>query len=95
MTPFNPDDVSVAPFDLIAPVNLLKPAYYPGSKGRPTVVQVNDDAKVTRWDYVDGSTLLTLEVKCQEMPHCHSCECGDSHFFYLDDEVRENLKRVL
>jgi hypothetical protein len=38
---------------------------------------------------------VRLKVPCENMPHCHSCECGDSHDFVLLPEHVAKLKGIL
>lgn len=38
---------------------------------------------------------LILRVPCENMPHCHSCECGDGHNIYLTAEQETALKALL
>ena len=40
-------------------------------------------------------TVYQLVVPCDQMPHCHSCECGSEHYIYLSAEHLGAIKGML
>lgn len=38
---------------------------------------------------------VTVIVPCESLPHCHSCECGTSHYIDLTPDQVANLKLIL
>jgi hypothetical protein len=82
--------VSLNPYDL----------WYPGKgpdlTGPPEEIVLNPPAgKIVRYDYTDGTSAVFLSIKCDNLPHCGSCDCGSGHEYYLDDQIRARIRGVV
>lgn len=96
------------PFDLQPPARLLLPDMHKRRNFRTRTVRLGTgkDAatlEVMTWDKClstctapasshEAGRSVQLKVPCDSLPHCHYCECGDSHSFLVaDEQVRELL----
>ena len=100
------EDRGIKPYGLIAPERVLVPAYHCHGQPHDTrtliIDQGEERARFTRHDWGrckngchEPETYVILSVPCDAMPHCGSCECGDSHEHTLSDEEIRQLKGLL
>lgn len=99
------------PYDLTVPAQLLYPGTMhkrTGWQKAEVKLGSGEDAAtltVTSWtgcevrcpgrgDHGKGSAIW-LSVPCDNLPHCHSCECGDSHVFPISVQQVAGLLAAL
>jgi hypothetical protein len=84
-------------YDLQPPARIPLPRLV---KNKVTVAQISADATIRKIYYpADGTypanARYWLEMKCDAMPHCHYCECGDKHTIELDEAAIKAIKGLL
>jgi hypothetical protein len=87
------------PFDLMAPSRLLSPRFSPmGKHAKVTRLELGAGdylGTLVRCRYPDGATAYYLEIPCDRMPHCDSCECSSNHTVNVTPAQVQQLRQFL
>lgn len=88
----------IVPFDL-SPATPLFPDYSPLQKNRPEVSSLplgdENEAQFKKITYLDGTSVYRLHVPCEDMNHCHTCECSAEHYIAISPEQAEKMRELL
>lgn len=86
------------PFDLTAPSKILYPVYTPLREhtGSVSVVPIGDEneAQFKRIICDDGTAMFCIEIPCEDMNHCHTCECSAQHYIAVSADQAAEIRRL-
>lgn len=84
----------VEAFGLQPPSRLLLPKL-----GKPDRTELklgySDEMTVVKNCWEDGTCVIQFQVPCENLPHCHYCECGSEHLISVSAEQAAKLKGLL
>lgn len=52
-------------------------------------------ARLTRYEYTDGSIAVVLEADCDATPHCRYCDCKPRHYISLTPEHMAHVRELI